>query len=164
MKKCFSTETHTKPTAPCEVTKVFLFIRNLTSSHITTTFLFGAMAVACHISTEEDVFLCFKWCWNISWITVNQANLNCNHQISTILKGNVACRSNLLRWQLLVLLEASWCFYLIQNGKFREILASNHSKLFLFYLPLSLHPGQKIETSNPYPGKKTGTLNLFHGT
>jgi hypothetical protein len=52
----------------------------------------------------------------------------------------------------------------IQNGKFREILASNHLKLFLFYLPLSLHPGQKIGTSNPYPGKKTGTLNLFHGT
>jgi hypothetical protein len=44
-------------------------------------------------------------------------------------------------------------------------VASNHLKLFLFYLPLSLHTGQKIGTSDPYTGKKkNGTLNLSHGT
>jgi hypothetical protein len=40
----------------------------------------------------------------------------------------------------------------IQNGNFREILASNHLKLFLFFLPPSLHAGQKIKTSDPYTG------------
>jgi hypothetical protein len=54
-------------------------------------------------------------------------------------------------------------------GLIRGLLVFILSKMvnsgsFLFYLPLSLHPGQKTGTSNPYPGKKTGTLNLFHGS
>jgi hypothetical protein len=39
--------------------------------------------------------------------------------------------------------------FILSKMRLRKILALNHLKLFFFYLPLSLHPGQKIGTLDP---------------
>ena len=52
-------------------------------------------------------------------------------------------------------------FIFIPNGNLREILTSNNFKftsLSLFTLV------KRLQKADPYTGKKTGTLIIFHGT